>query len=104
MPKALEDLDKIWDDVAEVSGSFDVAEQYIQGLTKAVRERSSFPKAGIPLLGPDGRIILYSVNFKAYKAFYCILSDSIAVVRVLYAASDYMKVLFPSTSDEDEHL
>ena len=36
----------------------------------------------------------YSVNFKAYKAFYRISEGYIEVTRVLLAKREYIKVLF----------
>ena len=100
-PLAKRDLDDIWDGVVEASGSVDVAQQYINGIIAAVKEKSVFPRAGIPVIGLTDAEKLYSVNYKAYKAFYYVSQDSIEVVRVLYAGRDYMKILFPG---EDEHL
>ena len=42
----------------------------------------------------------YSVNFKAYKAFYRVIEDYIEVLRIIPAKCNYMRILF-GESEQD---
>lgn len=93
-PAALKDLDSIWDNVFEASKSFDITDEYLSGLMKTISAKKNFPESGIPLYYRGLFTGFYSVNFKAYKAFYRIRDEYIEILRVLLAKCDYMKKLF----------
>ena len=93
-PEALDDLDRIWSEVWEVSRDFDTADKYIDDLRDKVRKKIDFPKSGSPLFYMGEFTGIYLVYFKEYIAFYRIRGDAIEVGRVLFAKSDYMKTFF----------
>ena len=93
-PLALEDLDRVWDEVYEASQDFDTADRYVDDLRAEVRKKKKYPKTGTSLTFMGEFTGLYTVSFKEYIAFYRIIGNLIEVGRVLFARSDYMKVLF----------
>ena len=93
-PKAQKDMDKVWDDVLEVSSEQDVASRYIEDFANRIAGKKVFPNFGIPLLYRGLFTGFYSVNFKAYKAFYRVMEDCIEVLRIIPAKQDYMRILF----------
>ncbi len=93
-PKAQRDMDDVWDGVYEASGDYDTADRYVFGFMDAVAEKKEFPQSGIPLEYRGLFIGYYSVNDKAYKAFYRIRNDCIEVLRIVLMKQDYMQVLF----------
>ncbi len=93
-PLAEIDLDRVWDEVYEVSRDFDVADKYIRDIRSAIRQKNRYPQTGIPLNYMGEFTGMYYVSFKEYMAFYVIQDESIKVSRVLYSRSDYMKTLF----------
>ena len=93
-PAALNDMDAVWDDVLKASASYDIADKYIEDFADKISAKSDFPESGIPLYYRGLFTGFYSVNFKAYKAFYRIKNGSVEVVRVLPGKMEYMKILF----------
>ena len=93
-PQAKEDLDRVWDEVYEVSGDFDIADNYIRDLRDALRRKKKYPKTAIPLTFMGEFTGIYYIHFKEYLAFYVICEGFIRIARVLYARSDYIKILF----------
>lgn len=93
-PKAQRDMDDVWEGVYEASGDFDTADRYVLGLMDAVAEKKEFPQSGIPLEYRGLFTGYYSVNYKAYKAFYRIRNDCIEVLRIVLMKQDYMQILF----------
>ena len=90
-------MDGVWDDVLEASREPDVADQYVEDFADKIAEKKLFPNSGIPLHYRGLFTGFYSVNFKAYKAFYRVMEDYIEVLRIIPAKRDYMKVLFGET-------
>lgn len=93
-PESLEDLDRIWAEIWDASGDFDIADRYIDGLRDSVRMKKKYPRTGLPLSYMGEFTGIYMVKFKAYIAFYRIHGSVIEVGRFLYAKSDYIKTLF----------
>ncbi len=91
---AQKDMDDVWDGVVEASASYDIADKYVNAFADKIAEKKDFPKSGLPLCYRGLFTGFYSVNFKAYKAFYRINDGYIEVIRVLPAKTDYMKILF----------
>ena len=83
-PSARKDIDKVWDDV----------ERYITDFLDVIAQKREFPESGIPLYYRGLFTGFYSVNFKAYKAFYRVRGNYVEVVRVLLQKQEYMTVLF----------
>ncbi len=65
-PKALEDIETVWDDVYEASKSEDCSDKYIDDLLDTISEKKKFPNSGIPLVYRGLFTGFYSINFKAY--------------------------------------
>ena len=93
-PAAQKDMDAVWDGVLEASASYDIADKYVEEFADKIAAKTDFPESGIPLYYRGVFTGFYSVNFKAYKAFYRIKDSYIEVVRVLLAKMEYMKILF----------
>lgn len=93
-PEAQRDMDAVWDGVFEASRDPETADNYVFELMDTVSRKKEFPESGIPL---DYRGLFtgyYSVNYKAYKAFYRIRGEYIEVLRIILMKQDFMKVLF----------
>lgn len=93
-PAALLDMEAVWDGVLEASASFDVADKYVEEFANKISAKADFPESGIPLYYRGLFTGFYSVNFKAYKAFYRVQDGYIEVARILLAKMDYMRILF----------
>ena len=85
-PIALRDLDRVWDEVYSASKDYDTTQQYLEDLLDRIESKT-------PLYYDDLFTGYYYVTFKAYIAFYRIDTSEILVDRVLYSASDYMRIL-----------
>lgn len=48
-PQALRDLNRIWDDIIHASASYDIADNYVNKIREAVREKEDQPKSGQPV-------------------------------------------------------
>lgn len=93
-PRALDDLDIIWDDVYEASLSAVISDRYVKGIISEIGSKHDYPKSGQPLYYGSLFTGYYTVNFKAYKIFYRINNDCIEVARVLLQKQDYLNILF----------
>ena len=93
-PLAAKDLEGVWEDVREASGETDTADSYISGMIRKIADKKTFPESGIPLYYRGLFTGYYSVNYKAYKAFYRIRDGYIEVARVMMAKRDFMTILF----------
>ena len=93
-PAALDDLDQVWLEVLSASGSINITDQYVNDLLKVISSKSSFPYSGTPLIYMGEATGIYYIIFKSYMAFYRISGDNLEVGRILFARSDYMKILF----------
>ncbi len=99
-PEAMRDMDAVWDDVYEVSKSYDIADRYVEEFVDAIAVKKTFPFPGIPLKYRGLFTGFYSVNYKKYKAFYRVRDGYLEVARIIMAKRDYMKILF----GEEEEL
>lgn len=96
-PRALKDLDEIWDYIEfELCNSI-AAQNTVNGIMDKVDGLASFPETGAKLEFEDGIDSGYRyVVFKNYIAFYRLrLDNTVYVDRVLYCGRDYMRILFP---------
>ena len=93
-PAARKDMEEVWDGVMEASASYDLADKYVEEFADVIAVKKDYPESGIPLYYRGLFTGFYSVNYKAYKAFYRIKDGYIEVVRVILAKREYMKVLF----------
>ncbi len=100
-PKAQRDMEKVWDGVWEASKDFDVADRYVDEFVDEIAKKKKSPKTGIPLYYQGLFTGFYSINFKAYKAFYRIKEEYVEVARILPIKMDYLKILFPEKESED---
>ena len=93
-PAAQRDMDIVWDGVLAASASYDTADKYVDEFAEKIAGKTDFPESGIPLYYRGLFTGFYSINFKAYKAFYRIKDGYIEVIRVLPAMMEYLKILF----------
>ena len=93
-PVAIRDLDRVYTEVREASGSEEIASRYVLDLMDQIAQKRDFPKSGAPLYYESGFTGYYFVVFKAYMAFYRVREDRLLVDRVLYGRSDYLRTLF----------
>lgn len=93
-PEARKDLATVWMGVWAASKDFDTADRYINDLQDTIGKRKQFPFSGIPLYYQNLFTGYYSVNFKAYKAFYRINGEFIEVIRILPIKINYIQILF----------
>ena len=93
-PEAMRDMEAVWDGVYEVSKEPDVADRYVNDFIDEMEKKKQFPLSGIPLVYRGLFTGFYVVNFKKYKAFYCVHDSYIEVIRIIMEKRDYMKMLF----------
>lgn len=96
-PAAMQDMEAVWDSVFEASKSYEIADRYVNDFADEIATKRAFPQSGIPLLYRGLFTGFYSVNFKAYKAFYRINGSYIEVARIIMMKQDYIRILFGET-------
>lgn len=96
-PAAMQDMEAVWDGVFEASKSYEIADRYVNDFADEIATKRAFPQSGIPLLYRGLFAGFYSVNFKAYKAFYRINGSYIEVVRIIMMKQDYIRILYGET-------
>jgi len=93
-PKALQDLDEIWDYISKELSNPDAAEHVVTSILDAVDVLGEFPESGAPL---EPHIDLDSpyrfVTAGSYIAFYRFEENTVYVDRVLYQKRNYAKLL-----------
>ena len=93
---AANDLLSVWNGVFEASRNPELADRYTAALKETVLAQAAFPRTGFPLYYGSLFTGFYSVNYKAYKVFYRIREERMEILRVLPAASDHLRILFPA--------
>ena len=94
-PSARKDIDRVWDNVFSASASLEVTERYITDFLDVIAQKREFPESGIPLYYRGLFTGFYSVNFKAYKAFYRVREGCIEVARILLMKQDSTQLSCP---------
>lgn len=93
-PKALQDLDEIWEYISKDLFNPDAAENIVTSILDAVDVLGEFPESGAPL---EPHINLDSpyrfVTAGNYIAFYRFEETTVFVDRVLYQKRNYAKLL-----------
>lgn len=95
-PRAIKDLDEIWDYIAFELCNPSAAQNTVDGIMNKVDGLSSFPESGARLEFESGLDSGYRyIVFKNYLAFYHLRPNSTVYVdRVIYRGRDYMRILF----------
>ena len=96
-PRALKDLDEIWDYIEVELCNPSAAQNTVDGIMDRVDGIASFTESGSKLEFENGLNSGYRyVVFKNYLAFYRLKPNDIVYVdRVIYGGRDYMSILFP---------
>lgn len=93
-PRAIHDLDEIYDYIANHLQNVTAAQKIIGGILDAVENLSSFPESGAKLIfSPDLDSGYRYVQHKKYLAFYHLSGTDVYVDRVLYGKQDYENLL-----------
>lgn len=97
-PRALKDLDEIWDYIENELCNPSAAQNTVEGIMDAVDRLAAFPESGAKVEFDNGLESGYRfVVFRNYLAFYRLRPENMVYVdRVMYAGQDYMKILFPN--------
>lgn len=105
-PRALKDLDGIWDYIEKELCNPSAAQNTLEGIMDKIDILMSFPEAGAKLEFENGLNSGYRyVSFKNYIAFYRLGSDDIVYIdRVVYSGRDYMRILFPNIDSNDKMI
>lgn len=105
-PRALKDLDGIWDYIEKELCNPSAAQNTVEGIMDKIDILMSFPEAGAKLEFENGLNSGYRyVSFKNYLAFYRLRSDDIVYIdRVIYSGRDYMRILFPNIDSNDKMI
>lgn len=95
-PKALHDLDAIWDYIESELCNPIAAQHIVDGITNSVDALASFPESGTKLVFDNNLDSGYRyVIFQNYLVFYRLRQTHIIYVdRVIYRGRDYMRLLF----------
>ena len=99
-PSAQKDMDNVWEGVVKASQNYALADKYVNDFISAIAKKKEYPESGTPLYYRNLFTGFYSINFKAYKAFYRIQNGYIEVIRILLQKQDYLKVLFEEKNEE----
>lgn len=96
-PRAMKDLDEIWDYIENELCNPSAAQNTVEGIMDAVENLAMFPETGAKVEFDNGLESGYRfVVFRNYLAFYRLRPENVVYVdRVMYAGRDYMKILFP---------
>ena len=96
-PRALKDLDEIWDYIEVELCNPIAAQNTVNGIMDKVDGIAAFPESGVKLEFENGLDSGYRyVVFKNYFAFYRLRPNNVVYVdRVVYSGRDYMRLLFP---------
>ena len=94
-PKAVRDLDEIWDYIKIELCNPSAAQNTIEGIMDKIDDLAMFPESGAKLEFDNELESGYRfVVFKNYLAFYRLRPDNVVYVdRVVYAGRDYMRIL-----------
>lgn len=105
-PRALKDLDGIWDYIEKELCNPSAAQNTVEGIMDKIDILMSFPEAGAKLEFENGLNSGYRyVSFKNYLAFYRLRSDDIVYIdRVVYSGRDYLRILFPNIDSNDKMI
>lgn len=92
-PRALKDLDEIWDYIEFELCNPSAAQNTVDGIMDKVDGIASFPESGAKLVFENGLDSGYRyVVFKNYLAFYRLRPNNVVYVdRVIYGGRDYQK-------------
>ena len=93
-PAAAEDMEGVWNSVFAVSRDLETTERYVLEFIGRIGKLEDFPTVGFPMYYRGLFTGFWSVNYKAYKAFYRIRGEYVDIIRILPAGSDYLKVIF----------
>ena len=94
-PKALRDLDEIWDYIVFDLSNSDAAERIVDSIQDAIDGLEVFPEQGKPLsaitnIETDYRFLVCG----KYLAFYLVKGNDVYIDRILYGGRDYLRILF----------
>ncbi len=97
-PKALQDLDEIWNYIENKLYNPVAAKNTINGILDKVENLISFPEAGKKLMFENKIDSGYRfISFKNYLVFYRLESNTIFIDRVIYSGRNYTKILFSNS-------
>lgn len=95
-PRAMRDLDDIWDYIFNNLKNQSAAEKIIDEIMDIVYRLEQFPQMGKRLMFDNGLDSGFRyITHKNYIVFYHIKVDVVYIDRVLYKKTDYIKRLFP---------
>ena len=103
-PRALKNLDEIWDDIGIELCNPSAAQNTVDGIMDKADGIASFPESGTKLVFENGLDSGYRyVVFKNYLAFYRLRPNNVVYVdRVIYGGRDYMRILMASRIHQDD--
>ena len=100
-PKAIDDLDEIWDYISLSLLNPVAAQNTVDGILSSIEKLKIFSKAGSALIFFDGTDSGYRyVQYGNYLAFYRTDKDEVFIDRIIYGKRDYMKILFDDIASE----
>ena len=92
-PTAKSDFVRIYYEVFQTSLDNNMTKQYVKELVQKIKDKVDFPESGTPLNFNNIFTGYRYVIYKSYIAFYTIDGNNMKVNRILYAKSDYLKIL-----------
>lgn len=97
-PKAMQDMDAVWNETYEASKSDNIADKRIEEFIDMISSKKVSPTSGTALRYKGLFTGYYFINFNKYTAFYRIKEDHIEVLRIINSKRDYMDILFGNNS------
>lgn len=101
-PKALNDLNEIWDYIFFELCNPDAAQNTVGNIMDTADRLESFSEIGAPLssvtnIESDYRFLISS----NYIIFYRVIGNDIYIDRILYGKRDYLRILFPDLPPDE---
>lgn len=93
-PKALEDLDDIWEYISNDFENVDVANNVVDKILEEIVDLKDYPKLGPELIFEDNINSGYRFLIcKPYIAFYHLGDSNVMIDRVLHEKRDYIQII-----------
>ncbi|MBR3786724.1 MAG: type II toxin-antitoxin system RelE/ParE family toxin [Firmicutes bacterium] len=94
-PEALNDLNEIWEYVANDAENENVANHLVSSIFHTIDQLESFSALGPTLYSVTGRTNEYRYLVSGnYLVFYRTIYENVYIDRIIHSRRDYMRILF----------
>ena len=94
-PRALKDLDEIYDYIFIDKQNPIAAQNTVQGIKNSITELKTLDNIGVKVRFPGGLETPYHfIKYNNYLTFYRQIEKDVYIDRIIYGKRDYIKILF----------